>query len=1111
MVRALEDRNVPANFFVNILGNSGTGSGSFGDIRYCVNQANANPGADTIQFAVSGTIFLQAELPLTGPTVIDGPGAALLTIDANHLSRLFDIQTSSTVTIDNLTLTNGSVFDGGGAILMGVANGNLTLSNCNITANTASVSSGGAVWIHKNSNLSVDQCNISGNISGFRGAGLYFYYGGSLSLTNSTLSGNMESGSNNGGGAIYFYGAVGANGFTIRNTTITGNTASGRGGGLSLNHTSSAFTITNSTITGNTAFTQGGGGIAVNDPMAVLNLESTVIAQDTGANAPDILSQGQVNAKTCFIGVTDGMTMLNPTSCVTGNLMVPADPRLGPLANNGGPTPTQLPLPGSPVRNLGSNPASLTTDQRGLPRTVETYTDIGAVESPGSIPTAVLLPMSAITSPGITPNTIQVKYSDANAIDTTTIGPGNIQILDPVGNVLPVTGASVDDISFGTPRIATYTFTPPGGSWDPADSGYYKVNVLANQVYNTSGPNAVLAGTVGSFIVSMSNNYVVNATNDEAIDTDGKLSLREAIDRADAPGSADTITFDPTVFAGPQTITLALGDFKLTDSVTIVGPSAKLTIDANAKSRHFTIDANGTGNKFALSNLTLINGKVSGITPGDRGGSIRIADESVTLSNCTLTNNSAEATGGAIYTDSANSSLTIQDCNISNNASIGTPGLSVGSGGGISIGQQSVVNIDRTTISGNASMGAGGGMYFYFGGQTTITNSTISGNTANGTDTGGGGIYFYGVASGSGFKITNSTISGNSAVNGPGGAISTFFNGGLFDIANSTIVNNISKSGGGLTRDGGVATGDTFKLSSTIVAGNKLNDMAGTPFDISLPSAGNIAGDNNLIGVADIANFTLTGTGNLTGTSLAPLDPHLGPLADNGGPTQTHAILAFSPCIDAGNNDSSLAFDQRGFPNIRVDGSKADIGAYELQRNPAKVTSVVINDGDVQRSRVVSVTVNFDRYVVFNGPPVNAFQVTKNNTSLNVNLTATVDNSGVGTSVRLTFSGPQTESTSLKDGRYTLIVFASQIGGAGLDGNGDGVAGDDYVLVGDPTTNKLFRLYGDINGDGTVAASDFIVFRQYFGGFLFGFDFDGDGAVAASDFIQFRLRFGGSI
>jgi predicted outer membrane repeat protein len=1119
MVRALEDRIAPAMFVVNTFGAFGTGSGNAGDILYCVNQANAAPGQDTITFTYTGKVLVQQNIVITGPTIIHGPGTSIVNIDATHLSRIFDIETSAAITIDNLTLINGSAFDGGGAIRMDTANGNLTLSNCVIADNTGGVgSSGGAVSVAKNGTLTVDQCTISGNV-GLRGAGFYFYYGGSLSLTNSTMSGNMQNGSTKGGGAIYFYGTVGAGGFTIRNTTITGNTASGRGGGISLNNTSGTFTITNSTITGNTAFTQGGGGIAVYDPAAVVNLESTIVAQNTGANAPDFLSKGTINAVSSFIGVTDGMAAFNPTACITGNLAVPADPKLGALANNGGPTLTQLPLPGSPVRNLGTNPAALPTDQRGQPRTVETFTDIGAVESPGSIPTAVLLAIPPITSPGPAPNTVRVKYSDGVAIDASTIGLGDIQILDPVGKQLLITGFSVDDSSNGTPRIATYTFMPPGGTWDAADSGFYKVNVLALQVFNTTGPNSVLPGTVGSFVVSMSNTYVVDATNDEAIDTDGKMSLREAIERADAPGSPDTITFDPTVFAGAQTISLALGDFQLTDGVTITGPAAKLTIDAKAKSRHFTIDANGAGSKFDISNLTLINGKVSGVTPADRGGSIRIADESVTITNCNLTNNTAEATGGAIYTDSTATILAIHDSNISNNASTGSPGLNVGSGGGVSIGQKSVTNIDRTSLSGNFASGSGGGLYFYYGGQATVTNSTISGNTVNGAK-GGGGVYFYGVYSDVGLKITNSTISGNTAVNGSGGGLATFFDGGLIEISNSTVVNNISKAGGGLTRNGGFGSPDTFKLSSTIVAGNKLNDANSTPFDISLPSAGNIAGNNNLVGVANQANFTLTGTGNLTGTSAVPLDAKLGPLANNGGPTQTHMLLPGSPALNAGNNALGLTFDQRGAPNIRVDGLAADIGAYETQGSPAKVTSVVVNDGDMQRSRVLSVTVTLSRFISFNGPPENAFQLVRVSDMAPVILSAMVDNSGSSTAVRLTFLGPLVENQSLKDGRYTLTMFASQVAGTGLDGNGNGSAQgsptDDFVYA-EPAapapldTTRIFRLFGDTNGNGSVDTADFGVFSVTFQASFVALDLNDNGVIDVFDFIRFRSNFGASI
>jgi hypothetical protein len=127
-----------------------------------------------------------------------------------------------------------------------------------------------------------------------------------------------------------------------------------------------------------------------------------------------------------------------------------------------------------------------------------------------------------------------------------------------------------------------------------------------------------------------------------------------------------------------------------------------------------------------------------------------------------------------------------------------------------------------------------------------------------------------------------------------------------------------------------------------------------------------------------------------------------------------------------------------------------------------------------------------------------------------VNMNASVS----GNSVTLTFTSGAVNGPSLADGRYTLTGLPSQINSGNFDGNGDGVPDNDYMMasatIGNPPTNT-FRLVGDITGDGTMSASDFILFRQSFGGVNAIFDFDGDGAVAASDFIQFRLRFGGSI
>ncbi len=180
---------------------------------------------------------------------------------------------------------------------------------------------------------------------------------------------------------------------------------------------------------------------------------------------------------------------------------------------------------------------------------------------------------------------------------------------------------------------------------------------------------------------------------------------------------------------------------------------------------------------------------------------------------------------------------------------------------------------------------------------------------------------------------------------------------------------------------------------------------------------------------------------------------------------------------------------------------------------PAKVAGISINAGTSQRSRVTSVAVTFDKVVTLPGAPETAFQLKRNSDNAVVALSAVVIN-GAATTVTLSFTAGPVEFGSLADGRYTLTALANQISTGDFDGNGDSIAGDNYVLASASTPNpptNIFRLFGDSNGDGTVAANDFIQFRLALGGNNPIFDFDGDGAVAASDFIQFRLRFGGSI
>ena len=168
--------------------------------------------------------------------------------------------------------------------------------------------------------------------------------------------------------------------------------------------------------------------------------------------------------------------------------------------------------------------------------------------------------------------------------------------------------------------------------------------------------------------------------------------------------------------------------------------------------------------------------------------------------------------------------------------------------------------------------------------------------------------------------------------------------------------------------------------------------------------------------------------------------------------------------------------------------------------------AVTVNDGSIQRSRVNSLTVTFSKPMQL-GSIAGAFQLMHQGVGsvpLTVDTSASTPQASI---ITLTWSGAGIESGSLPDGDYVLTIIASQaldLAGQQLDGNGDGTGGDNGTF-------SFFRFFGDANGDRTVSASDFIQFRQFFGGSSFMFDFDGDGAVAASDFIQFRLRFGGSL
>jgi hypothetical protein len=225
------------------------------------------------------------------------------------------------------------------------------------------------------------------------------------------------------------------------------------------------------------------------------------------------------------------------------------------------------------------------------------------------------------------------------------------------------------------------------------------------------------------------------------------------------------------------------------------------------------------------------------------------------------------------------------------------------------------------------------------------------------------------------------------------------------------------------------------------------------------------------------------------------------------GQTSKTVTVAVNPQSVIGTS-ANFFLDLKSPANaVIVDGH----GVATILGPPPRIQSSVVNNGSAQRSRVTSLTVTFSGVVSFASTPGAAFTLTRVGGG-SVGFTATASVAGGLTVVTLNnFTGSVTEFGSLADGRYTLTALASQItmGGQSLDGNGDGVPGDNYTFG---EAQGLFRFFGDINGDRNVDIADFGLFSSTYGlnstqtGFNAAFDFNGDGVIDIADFGQFSIR-----
>ena len=424
---------------------------------------------------------------------------------------------------------------------------------------------------------------------------------------------------------------------------------------------------------------------------------------------------------------------------------------------------------------------------------------------------------------------------------------------------------------------------------------------------------------IGAFELQVlpSDSFVVTTLDDEDdADTSdlNDLSLREALRLANANPNASTITFSTNLFEDrqPKVITLGGTQLAISTDVSIIGPAAVfLAIDGNNTSRVFEI----TSGTVLLDGLSIQNGNAA----SENGGGIKNDGGTVSIANSTVTGNSAHSGGGLYNGDGAKLTLT---------SSIVASNHAQDSGGAITNrGSGAAVTVIDSTVADNTVSGPGGAVYndaYGTGGGLTIRNSTISGNSASGTGGRGGAVVNYGLAT-----LTNSTVSGNTAARDGGG----FINYGSLTLTSSTVTDNHSDANdSGAETGGGIQSGDTLVITNSIVAKNYRGSGTSTADDIN----GSVTANYSLIG--NTTGATITGANNISN-----VDPLLGPLADNGGPTQTHALLTGSPAIDAGDSVAGATagdFDQRGNGFPRVNYDVIDIGAFEFFATPTLSVSL---------------------------------------------------------------------------------------------------------------------------------------------------------------------------
>jgi hypothetical protein len=737
-----------------------------------------NPGAGTV--TGTGCTFTGNTAPGTGASA--GQGGAL--------------SNSGTMTLDGCTINNNSAAFGGGGVYN--SSGLLALTNCTISDNTvtpnaATPPEGGGILNELTAILTLTDCTVSGNsIQGTgQGGGLY-NSGGIVTVDGGNFTGNTAA---SDGGGLYTRNTGVNNLVLIKNATFTnndcaadggavrtdlggtatvigctfvGNTATSEGGAFDASN-ATRVSITNSTFTGNRAGSIGGalncggmgtvdlindtvtgnrvggiygGGLNIRTPG--VTLQNTIVAgnyQGSGTTPNDITGYTFANF-TGFAEQSSSHNIIGPGGSgglVNGtnqNQVGVTDLRLGPLADNGGPTQTMALLPGSPAIDRGSN-AFVTageTDQRLLARVVNGTVDIGAFEvQPPPGPTLLVNSTADNTTPD---NSLTLR--EAIAVVDGTLG----RALTP-GEQAQITGTPGpnDAIRFDLPA-GPQTISLTGGA------------------LRITRPVAVIGPGSGSLTIDGNNSdrvFVIGPDSSQA------LGLNVGVSGLTVSGGRATVAGNDSGGGLVNSGTLTLIDVTFDGNTAgsggggAISNGGALTVSGCAFNNNAATDGPGGAIQNTSSAVLTVAGCVftsNTATGGGPGGGIASSGRlSITGSSFVL--NRAGANGGGIY-NSPGGTLTVNATTVANS-------IAGADGGGIDNDGAAVVTV--STLSGNFAASEGGGLGNR--GTLALSDVTLYGNTAT---SGGGGLLSSGTAT-----LTRCTITGNRVTQGSHGV----FGGGV--------------------------------------------------------------------------------------------------------------------------------------------------------------------------------------------------------------------------------------------------------------------------------------------------------------------------------------------